>query len=60
MFTDQIQLSATEQNLQKSSTSFDIFLSKYQANRILDLVKAGILFPTHVVNLALSATGDLG
>lgn len=34
-------------------------MSKEQANRILDGVKAGVFYPPHIVNYALHVTGDL-
>ena len=30
-----------------------------QAHRILDGVRAGVTYPTHIVTLALHVTGDL-
>lgn len=30
-----------------------------QAMKILDRVRDGVLFPSHIVNLALQLTGDL-
>ena len=32
---------------------------KQQANLILDQVKVGVLYPTHIINHALTITGDL-
>jgi len=34
-------------------------MSKEQAKRILDGVKAGVFYPTHIINYALHVTGDL-
>ena len=34
-------------------------LSKQQANLILDQVRVGVLYPTHIINHALTITGDL-
>ena len=32
---------------------------KQQANLILDQVRVGVLYPTHIINHALTITGDL-
>ena len=32
---------------------------KEQANLILDQVRVGVLYPTHIINHALTITGDL-
>ena len=32
---------------------------KQQANLILDQVRVGVLYPTHIINQALTVTGDL-
>jgi hypothetical protein len=32
---------------------------KQQANLILDQVRVGVLYPTHIINHALTVTGDL-
>ena len=34
-------------------------VSKEQANLILDQVRVGVLYPTHIINHALTVTGDL-
>jgi hypothetical protein len=34
-------------------------MSRAQANQILDAVRAGVRYPLHIINLALSVTGDL-
>ena len=34
-------------------------MSKEQANLILDQVRVGVLYPTHIINHALTITGDL-
>ena len=34
-------------------------MSLQQAHQILDAVRAGVRYPAHIVNLALSVTGDL-
>ena len=34
-------------------------VSKEQANLILDQVRVGVLYPTHIINHALTITGDL-
>lgn len=34
-------------------------MSKAKAHQILDAVRAGVRYPAHIINLALSITGDL-
>ena len=34
-------------------------MSLDKANEILDGVRAGVYYPTHIINLALLVTGDL-
>ena len=34
-------------------------MSKQEANLILDQVRVGVLYPTHIINHALTITGDL-
>lgn len=34
-------------------------MTKQQANLILDQVRVGVLYPTHIINHALTITGDL-
>jgi hypothetical protein len=34
-------------------------MSKQEANLILDQVKVGVLYPTYIINHALTITGDL-
>jgi hypothetical protein len=31
-----------------------------KAHQILDAVRAGVCYPLHIINTALSVTGDLG
>ena len=37
----------------------DLLMSKEQAHKILDGVRAGVRYPLHIINLALLTTGDL-
>ena len=34
-------------------------MTKQEANLILDQVRVGVLYPTHIINHALTITGDL-
>ena len=34
-------------------------MTKQEANLILDQVKVGVLYPTYIINQALTITGDL-
>ena len=34
-------------------------MSRQEANLILDQVRVGVLYPTHIINHALTITGDL-
>ena len=34
-------------------------MTKTKAHQILDAVRAGVRYPIHVINTALSVTGDL-
>ena len=34
-------------------------MTKQEANLILDQVRVGVLYPTHIINQALTITGDL-
>lgn len=34
-------------------------MTKVKAHQILDAVRAGVRYPMHIINTALSVTGDL-